>query len=183
MKIKAFRGFCGCGTRIRTQTNRVRVCRATITQSRNVHMLLYLIFGRCQALFRFNLFFLKIHLKRSPRSSIISFAIPLLFAGVSEWQTRRTQNPLAATSCGFKSHRRHQSAASVKPLAAGFFLCAKSCHWHMHRKEAGEPPAAPQPARPPFIVFSLFMGKAVRLAALAFLHAVGCLCVALEKGQ
>ena len=122
MKIKAFRGFCGCGTRIRTQTNRVRVCRATITQSRNVHMLLYLIFGRCQALFRFNLFFLKIHLKRSPRSSIISFAIPLLFAGVSEWQTRRTQNPLAATSCGFKSHRRHQSAASVKPLAAGFFL-------------------------------------------------------------
>ena len=109
MKIKAFRGFCGCGTRIRTQTNRVRVCRATITQSRNVHMLLYLIFGRCQALFRFNLFFLKIHLKRSPQSSIISFAIPLLFAGVSEWQTRRTQNPLAATSCGFKSHRRHQT--------------------------------------------------------------------------
>ena len=26
--------FCGCGTRIRTQTNRVRVCRATVTQFR-----------------------------------------------------------------------------------------------------------------------------------------------------
>ena len=148
MKIKAFRGFCGCGTRIRTQTNRVRVCRATITQSRNVHMLLYLIFGRCQALFRFNLFFLKIHLKRSPQSSIISFAIPLLFAGVSEWQTRRTQNPLAATSCGFKSHRRHQSAASVKPLAAGFFLCAKSCPL-AHAPQRGRGAARSAPARTP----------------------------------
>ena len=28
-------------------------------------------------------------------------------AGVSEWQTMRTQNPLVATPCGFKSHRRH----------------------------------------------------------------------------
>ena len=25
------------------------------------------------------------------------------------WQTRRTQNPLPATACGFKSHHRHQS--------------------------------------------------------------------------
>ena len=28
--------FSGCGTRIRTQTNRVRVCRATFTQFRNI---------------------------------------------------------------------------------------------------------------------------------------------------
>lgn len=28
-------------------------------------------------------------------------------AGVSEWQTMRTQNPLVATPCGFKSHHRH----------------------------------------------------------------------------
>ena len=30
-------------------------------------------------------------------------------AGVSEWQTMRTQNPLVATPCGFKSHHRHQT--------------------------------------------------------------------------
>ena len=30
-------------------------------------------------------------------------------AGVSEWQTRQTQNLLWATTCGFKSHRRHQN--------------------------------------------------------------------------
>ena len=29
-------------------------------------------------------------------------------AEVVEWQTRRTQNPLMATSCGFKSRLRHQ---------------------------------------------------------------------------
>ena len=33
-EIRGF--FLGCGTRIRTQTNRVRVCRATITQFRNI---------------------------------------------------------------------------------------------------------------------------------------------------
>ena len=31
--------FAGCGTRIRTQTNRVRVCRATLTQFRNIFSL------------------------------------------------------------------------------------------------------------------------------------------------
>ena len=31
-------GLCGCPTRIRTQTNRVRVCRATFTQSGNSNM-------------------------------------------------------------------------------------------------------------------------------------------------
>ena len=30
-------------------------------------------------------------------------------AAVAEWQTRRTQNPLRATSCGFDSHQRHQT--------------------------------------------------------------------------
>ncbi len=29
-------------------------------------------------------------------------------AGVAEWQTRRTQNPLAARPCGFDSLLRHQ---------------------------------------------------------------------------
>ncbi len=28
-------------------------------------------------------------------------------AVVAKWETRRTQNPLRETSCGFKSHRRH----------------------------------------------------------------------------
>ena len=31
----------------------------------------------------------------------------LYCAGVVEWQTRRTQNPVGATLCGFKSHLRH----------------------------------------------------------------------------
>ena len=30
-------------------------------------------------------------------------------AEVVEWQTRRTQNPLVAIPCGFKSHLRHQN--------------------------------------------------------------------------
>ena len=30
------------------------------------------------------------------------------------WQTRRTQNPLVAIPCGFKSHYRHQCAVSLK---------------------------------------------------------------------
>ena len=39
---KAFAfGFFGCGTRIRTQTNRVRVCRATLTQFRNGNAIYY----------------------------------------------------------------------------------------------------------------------------------------------
>jgi hypothetical protein len=32
-------------------------------------------------------------------------------AGVVEWQTRRTQNPVGATLCGFKSRLRHQKKA------------------------------------------------------------------------
>ncbi len=28
-------------------------------------------------------------------------------AGVSEWQTRQTQNLLSARACGFESHHRH----------------------------------------------------------------------------
>lgn len=36
------------------------------------------------------------------------YAILSLFcAGVLEWQTRWTQNPLLATACGFKSRHRH----------------------------------------------------------------------------
>ncbi len=31
-----------------------------------------------------------------------------LLAGVVKWQTRRTQNPMLETTCGFKSHRQHQ---------------------------------------------------------------------------
>ena len=39
------------------------------------------------------------------------------YAGMVEWQTRWTQNPLWATMCGFKSHFRHQ----LKNI--GFRLC------------------------------------------------------------
>ncbi len=46
-------------------------------------------------------------------------------AEVVEWQTRRTQNPLLETTCGFKSHLRHQE----KPEETAFkvvFLCEAS---------------------------------------------------------
>ena len=33
-------------------------------------------------------------------------------AGLSDWQTRRTQNPLVATPCGFKSRSRHSLAGA-----------------------------------------------------------------------
>jgi hypothetical protein len=33
--------------------------------------------------------------------------LKLLIAGVVKWQTRRTQNPVRATLCGFDSHHRH----------------------------------------------------------------------------
>ena len=63
----------------------------------------------------FNYSFFKSHLKSCNQSSIMILTIsPYLCAGVSEWQTRRTQNPLAATSCGFKSHRRHHKEWSKK---------------------------------------------------------------------
>ena len=35
------------------------------------------------------------------------------FAEVVEWQTRRTQNPLIAISCGFKSRLRHQTLSCL----------------------------------------------------------------------
>ena len=53
-------------------------------------------------------------------------------AEVVEWQTRRTQNPLVAIPCGFKSHLRHQNYKGliqrcIKPLLyiqrAEFELC------------------------------------------------------------
>ena len=34
-------------------------------------------------------------------------------AGVAEWQTRWTQNPVIARSCGFKSLRRHISTCRI----------------------------------------------------------------------
>lgn len=37
-------------------------------------------------------------------------------AGLSEWQTRWTQNPLMATSCGFKSRSRHSLAGAPEGL-------------------------------------------------------------------
>ena len=49
-----------------------------------------------------------------PRHSII---LPLsVCAGVSEWQTMRTQNPLVATPCGFKSHHRHHVGMDYAPF-------------------------------------------------------------------
>ena len=41
-------------------------------------------------------------------------------AGLSEWQTRWTQNPLMATSCGFKSRSRHSLAGAKTVESSGF---------------------------------------------------------------
>ena len=51
--------------------------------------------------------------------------VPLGNAGVSEWQTRQTQNLLWATTCGFKSRRRQciKSRNHVKPMVPAFFVC------------------------------------------------------------
>lgn len=38
------------------------------------------------------------------------------------WQTRRTQNPLPAMACGFKSHHRHQGATSPSGACRFFIL-------------------------------------------------------------
>ncbi len=48
------------------------------------------------------------------------------YAGVSEWQTRQTQNLLWATTYGFKSHRRHyrnrQKANKIMVLTIFYFM-------------------------------------------------------------
>ena len=35
-------------------------------------------------------------------------SIPWPGAGMAEWKTRRTQNPLGASPCGFESHSRYR---------------------------------------------------------------------------
>ena len=44
----------------------------------------------------------------NPDSMLVINMTCNLRAGVVEWQTRRTQNPVGATLCGFKSRLRHQ---------------------------------------------------------------------------
>ena len=45
-------------------------------------------------------------------------------AGVSEWQTRQTQNLLWATTCGFKSHHQHYLSVYffIVLICGSFFL-------------------------------------------------------------
>lgn len=42
-------------------------------------------------------------------------------AGVSEWQTRETQNLLLETTCGFESRRRHPWQGQYGPLSCEIF--------------------------------------------------------------
>ncbi len=39
---------------------------------------------------------------------VVLYSQMLMHAGVSEWQTRQTQNLLYASTCGFESHHRHE---------------------------------------------------------------------------
>ncbi len=55
---------------------------------------------------------------------MIYFYTPIR-AGVAEWQTHQTQNLAVATSCGFKSHLRHQRnphGYDIKSWSCGFFF-------------------------------------------------------------
>ena len=43
-------------------------------------------------------------------------------AGMSEWQTRQTQNLLPARACGFESHRRHEEREPCIIQDSHFFV-------------------------------------------------------------
>ena len=51
--------------------------------------------------------------------------LKIAYAEVVEWQTRRTQNPMVAIPCGFKSHLRHQKKEQA--VACSFFCSYE--HW------------------------------------------------------
>jgi hypothetical protein len=48
---------------------------------------------------------------------------------VAEWQTRRTQNPLPARACGFKSHLRHLFSRGFSPSGVGRL---PRTNWRIH---------------------------------------------------
>jgi hypothetical protein len=57
------------------------------------------------------------------------------------WQTRRTQNPVGETPCGFESHLRHW-ARDVPRGVAELGVYAAKCGWMTGRAEprgGGEP--------------------------------------------
>ena len=49
-------------------------------------------------------------------------------AGVSEWQTMQTQNLLWVTTCGFKSHRRHEKHKKLGRKPTQFFFISTDRH-------------------------------------------------------
>ena len=66
-------------------------------------------------------------------------------AGLSEWQTRWTQNPLMATSCGFKSRGRHSLAGASRQIFSwvedlAIFLCGfmRAAVWGVDRPMAAD---------------------------------------------
>ena len=78
MKNSVFQGFLGCGTRIRTQTNRVRVCRATVTQFRNLRFISTahnILAPQMQLVKWFLIFFIKLifHFAKTLINSALSF--------------------------------------------------------------------------------------------------------------
>ncbi len=61
------------------------------------------------------------------------------YAGVSEWQTRQTQNLLWATTCGFKSRcRQYKNSRKSKGLGKTnglrlFLFCVRNSNsWHFN---------------------------------------------------
>ena len=49
-------------------------------------------------------------------------------AGVAEWQTRRLQVPVAAMSCGFKSHPLHKGKIEAYASIFYFFTFQHFCN-------------------------------------------------------
>ena len=61
------------------------------------------------------------------------------YAGVSEWQTRQTQNLLAERACGFESHRRHflkdPHKHRIFVLKTGIYAGLRCLFQHIRKEE------------------------------------------------
>src|SRR5208283_1685668 len=72
-----------------------------------------------------------------------SGSIPDAEAEVAEWQTRRTQNPVHASECGFKSHLRHS-----REIRTYGELCGEIGAWFEKGSGTGQAPLCVAPSGP-----------------------------------
>lgn len=79
--------------------------------------------------------------------SSLAYNTPAAPAGVAEWQTRRTQNPLPARACGFDSLLRQYSFSSPPALIPSRFASASPAA--PSPRPTPKPPAPAPPSPPP----------------------------------